>query len=229
MNKQEFMKELGLLLADIPEVERKEALAYYEDYFLDAGEENELSIIRELESPLKVAQTIKEGLGYTSKETTSYESAAFGYSEPSKGILADSIPTSEERGFSSGTTRKPLSAGLIVLLIFASPFLLGVAGVVLGLFMGVLGTLIGCIAAAFGISVAFIVVAVILVFFGFSTLFASPAASLILIGLGLMFLAISITGWLIFGWLISTAIPGLFRGFVALVRGVLGLNRKEAR
>lgn len=35
---------------------------YYRDYFEDAGSEHEQEIIKELESPKKVAQTIKEGL-----------------------------------------------------------------------------------------------------------------------------------------------------------------------
>lgn len=41
MNKQQFMIELERLLQNIPENERVEALNYYEEYFSDAGEENE--------------------------------------------------------------------------------------------------------------------------------------------------------------------------------------------
>ena len=62
MNRIEFMTELEKLLKEIPEEERKEAMQYYEDYFADAGLENEQHVISELESPKKVAQTIKAGL-----------------------------------------------------------------------------------------------------------------------------------------------------------------------
>ena len=62
MNKEQFLKELEDLLQDIDATEREEALNYYRDYFEDAGSEHEQEIIKELESPKKVAQTIKEGI-----------------------------------------------------------------------------------------------------------------------------------------------------------------------
>lgn len=59
MSRKEFMEQLEKLLMDIPQEERVEALTYYHGYFEDAGEENEESIIRELESPEAVAAIIK--------------------------------------------------------------------------------------------------------------------------------------------------------------------------
>ena len=41
MNRQEFMKQLEMLLSDISQAEREEALQYYNDYLDDAGIENE--------------------------------------------------------------------------------------------------------------------------------------------------------------------------------------------
>ena len=38
MNRKEFMRQLELLLSDISEDERREALDYYESYFDEAGE-----------------------------------------------------------------------------------------------------------------------------------------------------------------------------------------------
>ena len=63
MNRKEFMDQLEQLLMDIPPEERIEALAYYNGYFEDAGVENEEKIIRELESPEKVAKIIKADIG----------------------------------------------------------------------------------------------------------------------------------------------------------------------
>ena len=68
MNRIEFMTELAALLQDVPEEERRDAMKYYNDYFDDAGEENEHQVVEELESPAKVAATIKADLGSTSKE-----------------------------------------------------------------------------------------------------------------------------------------------------------------
>lgn len=68
MNRIKFMTELAALLQDIPVVERQEAMKYYNDYFDDAGEENEHQVIEELESPAKVAATIKADLGIQDTE-----------------------------------------------------------------------------------------------------------------------------------------------------------------
>lgn len=47
MNRKEFLAQLSRLLWDIPEADRKDALEYYENYFEDAGEENESSVIQD--------------------------------------------------------------------------------------------------------------------------------------------------------------------------------------
>lgn len=62
MNRTEFLEQLERLLWDIPESERAAALEYYEDYFEDAGEENEGKVIQELGSPGKVAAIIRADL-----------------------------------------------------------------------------------------------------------------------------------------------------------------------
>ncbi|MDE6939061.1 MAG: DUF1700 domain-containing protein, partial [Lachnospiraceae bacterium] len=67
MNRIEFMTELAALLQDVPEEERRDAMKFYNDYFDDAGEENEQQVIAELENPAKVAATIKEDLGSASR------------------------------------------------------------------------------------------------------------------------------------------------------------------
>ena len=63
MSREEFMKQLEILLTDVSEEEKQEALSYYRSYFEDAGVENEERILKELESPEKVAATIKSDLG----------------------------------------------------------------------------------------------------------------------------------------------------------------------
>lgn len=63
MSREKFMMQLEQLLADVSEEEKREALSYYRSYFEDAGIENEERILKELESPEKVAATIKADLG----------------------------------------------------------------------------------------------------------------------------------------------------------------------
>lgn len=62
MSRWEFMRRLESLLSDISPNEREEALQYYNDYFNDAGRENEQEVIRALGSPEQVAKIVKDGL-----------------------------------------------------------------------------------------------------------------------------------------------------------------------
>ena len=81
MKRDDFINELERLLMDIPEGDRIDAIEYYYDYFDEAGVENEQKVIRELGSPERVAQTIKENLGATGySESRDYDKRG-GYSE----------------------------------------------------------------------------------------------------------------------------------------------------
>lgn len=62
MSRTEFMRRLAELLADVSPAEREEAIQYYNDYFDDAGAENEQSVIAALGTPESLAKTIKAGL-----------------------------------------------------------------------------------------------------------------------------------------------------------------------
>ena len=71
MNKDEFLRQLEVLLSRISQEERTEALAFYRSYFEDAGEANEAKILEELESPQKVADSIIKDLGVQPGEACS--------------------------------------------------------------------------------------------------------------------------------------------------------------
>ena len=80
MNRADFMKNLAELLADMSPSEREEAIQYYNDYFDDAGAENEQSVIASLGTPQQLARTIKAGLSgsemvgeFTEKGFSGYE------------------------------------------------------------------------------------------------------------------------------------------------------------
>ncbi len=90
MNRIEFMTELAALLQDVPVEERRDAMKYYNDYFDDAGEENEQQVVEELGSPAKVAATIKADLGGSPKEygeftETGYTDTRFDHKETPAG------------------------------------------------------------------------------------------------------------------------------------------------
>lgn len=62
LNRTEFMRQLDVLLQNIPRQEREEALQYYNDYFDDAGVESEKDVIEALGNPARIAENIKNDL-----------------------------------------------------------------------------------------------------------------------------------------------------------------------
>ncbi|HVI40319.1 MAG TPA: DUF1700 domain-containing protein, partial [Anaerovoracaceae bacterium] len=59
MNRSEFFKKLEQGLTRVSKEERETALDYYNEYFDDAGAENEQRVIEELGSPAQIAARIK--------------------------------------------------------------------------------------------------------------------------------------------------------------------------
>lgn len=59
MNRELFLRQLRALLSDVTEEEREEAIRYYEEYFDEAGPEQEQALLAELGSPAKVAGIIR--------------------------------------------------------------------------------------------------------------------------------------------------------------------------
>ena len=73
MNRTEYMRQLESLLQNISATEREEALQYYNEYFNDAGPENEQNVIEALGNPAKVAENIKKDIlwnGYGENNVT---------------------------------------------------------------------------------------------------------------------------------------------------------------
>ena len=58
MTRREFMTELAARLHRLPKEDLQAALQYYEEYFDEAGSQNEQEVIRELRSPAHVASKI---------------------------------------------------------------------------------------------------------------------------------------------------------------------------
>lgn len=70
MNRADFMNQLESLLQSVASSEREEAIQYYNDYFDDAGAENEQAVIEALGNPARVAENIRRDLldsGYGKK------------------------------------------------------------------------------------------------------------------------------------------------------------------
>ena len=91
MNRIEYMTKLASLLQDIPEVERRDAMKYYNDYFDEAGEENEEQVIREFGAPEEVAENIKADLKGKTENTTHAQQEEYHYLGRNQGKYGGNI------------------------------------------------------------------------------------------------------------------------------------------
>lgn len=116
-------------------------------------------------------------------------------------------------------TCKPLKWVLwAVLLIMASPFLIGAGGIVCGLFVGLVSLLAGGIITVLCLTAAAFVAAVVFAAFGVVFLASSPLEGLMLIGLAIAGFGCGLVGIVITVVLIGTFIPFLWRCLVKFVR-----------
>lgn len=192
MNKMQFLKELEQLLKDLPEADRRDAIAYYEDYFAEAGEENEAAVLEELGSPNKVAETIKAGFR-EGKET--------GFAKEE--IIE--VPEKEKK-----TLKNWMWVGLAVLLICASPVLFGVLAGAIGVIFGILGAIFGILIALFACGVALPVTGVALIVGGIYLALSELAKGIFLVGTGFFILAIGLVFFALGILLVSKCIPRFF-------------------
>ncbi len=182
MNRLEFMARLEALLSDISPSEREEALHYYNEYFNDAGVENEEGVIESLGSPEDVAATICAGLaegaentgefsehGYRSygqKHTVKNEllkaGAAADRSEPEgafagsqTGTQAGSQTTNAQPAAAARKEKKKWGAGTIILVVLLTICALPIlVPLAIAALAVVIGVIVTVVALLFGLLVA---------------------------------------------------------------------------
>lgn len=225
MDRKKFMERLERLLWNISDSEREEALQYYNDYFDDAGEENEAKVIEELGSPEQVAQKIKAGCSDSASEYSEqgYEDVRFRSTQ--EVISKEEAERTRENGRNNGNgsrERRQESNGwkiiaIILLCVIGLPvivpvgaaILAAIAAVVLGLF----GICIGIAAAGFTV----LIVGVVLIGTGIAELFVLPPVGLALAGVGCLVFALGLLLSLLTIWCCVKILPWLVRGIVGLV------------
>lgn len=228
MNKQEFLTELARLLQNIPENEREEALKYYEDYFSDAGEENEQNVLAELESPQKVADNIKDGLRANmdcrdgmpgSGANSAYQSgAAYQNGTSYQGSTIYQGNTFYQNTQAPAKEGMPAWAIVLIVIgcIICSPLIIGLLGMAFGLIVGILGTLFGLVAGFGGAGIGLLSAGIAVTVVGFMHVIAFPFPGLLLAGIGLIMLAIGMLCIMFVVWLCGWALPAICRGIAWL-------------
>ncbi|HBH94752.1 MAG TPA: hypothetical protein DDX91_03315 [Ruminococcaceae bacterium] len=198
MNKTEFLSRLRIALAPLPEEERNAAMVYYEEFFSEAGEENEQSVISEFGTPEELARSIVEennrenpanNQASVNPEFNRNRENAF-YNQNGANPAYNNGGTGYYSGSSTGANPPPIRqngkwsngqiALFIVLLVLSSPIWMGFLAGIVGLIVGILGALICIIAAVGCCAVAFLISGVV-------ALFQEPPAGIMLLGMGFVF------------------------------------------
>lgn len=224
MTKYEFLGDLSRLLSDIPKEEREQALSYYEDYFADAGKENEEAILEELGTPQEVAKQILEESEQeipVSQGKIEEKNEVFHYEENQQNFSNES----EQKKRWTWDTSHILLA--IILAVVAFPALFAgvcavgsvLLGVVCALFFG-----------SFGIGIAGICLCLsggVLVFVGIASITAGVGTMFLYAGVGLLLFGIGLLMAKGSSEVMFHGIPALFMGIKNLavkIQGKRGQN-----
>lgn len=220
MNRIEFMDRLSELLSDVNEAEREEALKYYRDYFEDAGSWNEQSVISELVSPEKVAETIKESL--VSEDTYEYNEEST-VEMPVEVIIVEdssqeaesSTAKTEKTSSKQGKKSKRFSTGAVIAIAIAcvllSPVIFSAAGSILSFIFTVLVVwlVISILIAVLPFALTAGGVAAIVA--GIIKYITDAAIGALLVGSGLIGIGVSLIGYVILWLYFFKLMPMLFK------------------
>lgn len=156
MNRTDFIELLKRRLRKLPQDERNEAIGYYEQYFDDAGPENEQTVLSELGSPWVVASEVIANFA-VKDESDSGKSAKNGFA----------------------------TVWMVILAVFASPIALPIALAVVLIAFAVILIIFSLILAlgASGFAVAVYGIGCVIV--GMSLISVSFVTTVFFIGLGL--------------------------------------------
>lgn len=192
MTKQEFLQRLNRLLADVTQEEREEALRYYEEYFDEAGPEQEQAVLAELGSPEKVAAIIKANVP-GSRIPPRYQTQGSGQAAGAAAGAAQYANPPQYPGAAPKSDNRTLFWVVVVAAaLILSPLWLSVLGTVLGILAAVAIT--GAALAFSG--VAMVIAGIVVVVKGFLTLWTGVGTALLVAGLGVLDIAL---GFLVLG------------------------------
>lgn len=230
MKKEEFLNELERRLSGISEEERADAVAFYRSYFEDAGEENEESVIAELESPEKVAESILKNFGIDAKNgadskyynTFANRDAEY-YNNVNQAVnqMNGNQPNKKDN---TGTTIL-----LVVLAVLTSPIWLTLLLIIASVALALVCALFGIAVAAVAVMLSLICVGFVLAGIGISLLFTgNPAVGIGLMGGGCLVLALGILAVLLVIWVCGAFLPWAVKGIWNLCKKPFDKRKERA-
>ena len=250
MTRTEFMKELAYLLQDIQDEEKQDAIQYYNDYFDEAGPDQEEEILRDLGSRERIAAMIRSDLMGNLKEGGEFTESGYRderFRDPDHWLAkrldlpetaeegrkkADREPEpSKEEAKDSKPSRsynKPLTIALCaVILILLSPILLGVGSGLVGILTGIVGLLIGLLLLLGALAIGGILAGLCLIPFGLVLIFTEGIfTGLLIMGLGMVLLGAGILFGAISIVFYGKLVPNLLRQIIDAVNRLIHKRRK---
>lgn len=179
MNRASFLKKLRGKLQRLPAHEIDAALAYYEEYFDEAGEENEQRVIQQLGSPSHVASQIMADYALKDLEATS----------------------------TSTSTKKNMSAiWLIILAIISAPLSLPLLVVAIALIFSFGAVIFSIIIAIIATVLSIFFGGIVALISGFFILAQDWATALLFMGVGFIVTGLGILLFPIVARLIKTIV-----------------------
>lgn len=209
MNAYEYLQALRAALAVLPDDEIDSAMRYYEDYFLDAGDENAAQVIEQLGPPEQVAEAIlRDYTGVARRRPERFEEE--------KAQTVDGVPLGRD---GKPLTRKKginpwMLACIVPLALIFGPIAVAVIGAII---LAAVGLIVGVAACVVAVPAATLIGGGALVLFSF-LLWATPASALATLGAGLVVGAVGLLLVLLVIKLCILFVPPIIRGLVALVR-----------
>lgn len=223
MNRKEFLEKLAYLLQDIEDVERDEALQYYDNYFDEAGTENEIQVINDLGSPERIAAIIKAGLENRFDNDIEFSEKGMDnayYKEAREIIEADVVDhenhhEKRKNNFKGNPERNRILIILIligiVILAFSGLFGVGISALAFVLAVGI-GILVGGVVCLAG--------ALACIIHGLVLLSATPGMGLIILAAGFALIALAVVFFVVEKALIK-AVPLAVNGIINLVKRII--------
>lgn len=209
MNAYEYLQALRAALAVLPDDEIDSAMRYYEDYFLDAGDENAAQVIEQLGPPEQVAEAIlRDYTGVARRRPERFEEE--------KAQAVDGVPLGRD---GKPLTRKKginpwMLACIVLLALIFGPIAVAVIGAII---VAIVGLIVGVAACVVAVPAATLIGGGALVLFSF-LLWATPASALATLGAGLVVGAVGLLLVLLVIKLCILFVPPIIRGLVALIR-----------
>jgi len=186
LTRLEYMTKLEEKLSTLPEIERKNALNYYDNHIKESA--NEAEAIEKLGSPAEVAASI----------LSSYVARA-----------NQAPPVSAHPASAGSASKNTKWIWIIVLAVLFSPVLLGLAGGLIGVTVGLGGGAVGIVAGGASMilgGLASLILAIPIMFQDFGFGLVAGGTGLLLIGVGIIFvvLIVMLVKWVV--GLITTAV-----------------------